>query len=116
MTIWVRVGAALVPAAPLGAMKPTKGVAVVAKKPDGYVSVMVLLELRVPLLLVAKTIVAVTPVLPASRAEAAIVIATLDTASPFAHVNNAINHSSVSKVGAARGMQGPACLAAAKHA
>ena len=42
MTIWVRVGAALVPAAPLGAMEPTAGVADVAKKPDGYVSVILL--------------------------------------------------------------------------
>ena len=35
MTIWVLVGAALLPVVPLGAMKPTKGVADVAKKPAG---------------------------------------------------------------------------------
>ena len=67
MTIWVRVGAALVPAAPLGAMEPTAGVADVAKKPDGYVRVMLLPAASAPPAEVVKMNVAAAAVLLATR-------------------------------------------------
>ena len=67
MTIWVLVGAALVPAAPLGAMKPTTGVADVAKKPDGYVRVMLLPAASAPPAEVVKMNVAAAAVLLATR-------------------------------------------------
>ena len=72
MTIWVRVGAALVPAAPLGAMEPTAGVADVAKKPDGYVSVILLPAASAPPAVVVNENVAAADVLPATRSDAAI--------------------------------------------
>ena len=72
MTIWVRVGAALVPAAPLGAMEPTAGVADVAKKPDGYVSVMLLLVASAPPAVAVNENVAAADDLPATRSDAAI--------------------------------------------
>ena len=72
MTIWALVGAALVPAAPLGAMKPTTGVADVAKKPDGYVSVIWLPAASAPPAVVVKLNVAAAGVLPATRSDAAI--------------------------------------------
>ena len=67
MTIWALVGAALVPVAPLGAMKPTTGVADVAKKPDGYVRVMLLPAASAPPAEVVKMNVAAAAVLLATR-------------------------------------------------
>ena len=72
MTIWVLVGAALVPVAPLGAMEPTTDVADVAKKPDGCVSVILLPAASAPPAVVVKLSVAAADVWPATRTNAAI--------------------------------------------
>ncbi len=71
MTIWVAVGVATVP---VGVTPPalivTPGVPVLAKKPDGYVSVMVLLVASAPPAVVVNENVAAA-VVPATRCEAA---------------------------------------------
>ena len=74
MTIWVAVGVATVP---VGVTPPalivTPGVPVVAKKPDGYVSVMLLPISSAPPAVVVNETVTEAPVLPATRSDAAIV-------------------------------------------
>ena len=66
MTIWVLVGVATVPVGPLPLMS-TAGVPVLAKKPAGYVSVMVLLLASAPPAVVVKEKVASADALPATR-------------------------------------------------
>ena len=66
------VGCALLPVTPVGAEKPTEGVAEVAKKPDGYVRVMLLPTDSAPPAVVVKENVTVALVLPATRSDAAI--------------------------------------------
>ena len=74
MTIWVPVGVATVP---VGVTPPafivTPGVPVLAKKPDGYVSVMVLPMESAPPAVVVNENVAAAGVFPATRSVAAIV-------------------------------------------
>ena len=71
MTICVLVGAATVPVAP-GALIVTPGVPVLAKKPDGYVNVMVLPIASAPPAVVVNENVAAADVLPATRSDGAI--------------------------------------------
>ena len=66
MTIWVLVGVATVPVGPPPLMC-TAGVPVLAKKPAGYVSVMVLLVASAPPAVVVKEKVASADALPATR-------------------------------------------------
>ena len=70
MTIWVPVGVATVP--PLTPLIVTPGVPVLAKKPDGYVNVMVLPIASAPPAVVVKENVAAADVLPATRSDGAI--------------------------------------------
>ena len=69
-TIWVRVGCAQLPLAP--PLMDAPGVAVAAKKPDGYVSVMVPPAAIAPPAEVVKTNVAAALVWPATRSPGAI--------------------------------------------
>ncbi len=71
MTICVLVGVATVPVAPPPLMV-TPGVPALEKKPDGYVSVMLLPVASAPPALVVNETVAATGVLPATRSDAAI--------------------------------------------
>jgi len=64
-TIWARVGCAQLPLAP--PLMDASGLAVVAKKPDGYVSVMVPPAAIAPPAEVVKMNVAAAPVLAATR-------------------------------------------------
>ena len=66
MTIWVLVGVATVPVGPLPLMC-TAGVPVLAKKPAGYASVMVLLLASAPPAVVVKEKVASADALPVTR-------------------------------------------------
>jgi len=68
----VLVGCALLPVAPLGAAKPTEGVADVVKKPEGYVKVTLLPTDSAPPAVVLNENVTVAFVLPATRSDAAI--------------------------------------------
>ena len=74
MTIWVAVGVATVP---VGVAPPalivTPGVPVLEKKPDGYVSVMVLLVASAPPAVGVNENVAAAGVFPATRSAVAIV-------------------------------------------
>ena len=65
MTMEIAVGAAALPVAP--PLMLTKGVALVAKKPDGYDSVILLPAARAPPAVVVNENVAAAPVLPATR-------------------------------------------------
>ena len=71
MTIWVPVGVATEPVGPLPLID-TPGVPDVAKKPDGYISVMVLLVASAPPAVVVNENVAAAEVLPATRSDVAI--------------------------------------------
>ncbi len=71
MTIFVLVGVAAVPVAP-PPLIATPGVPVLEKKPDGYVSVMVLPLASSPPAVVVNDTVAAAEVLPATRSDAAI--------------------------------------------
>ena len=71
MTIRVLVGVAAVPVAP-PPLIATPGVPVLEKKPDGYVSVMVLPVASAPPAVVVNENVAAAEVLPATRSYAAI--------------------------------------------
>ncbi len=71
MTIRVLVGVAAVPVAP-PPLIATPGVPVLEKKPDGYVSVMVLPLASAPPAVVVNDTVAATDVLPATRSDASI--------------------------------------------
>ena len=66
-TISVLVGIATEPMGPLPLIISTLGVPVLAKKPTGYVSVMVLLVASAPPAVVVNENVAATAVLPATR-------------------------------------------------
>ena len=70
MTIWVLVGVATEPVAPLPLIC-TLGDPALAKKPDGYVSVMVLLVASAPPAEVVNENVAADDALLATRSEAA---------------------------------------------
>ena len=72
MTICVPVGVAAVPVAP-PPLIATPGVPVLEKKPDGYVSVMLLPVASAPPAEVVNDTVAAAGVLPATRSDAAIV-------------------------------------------
>ena len=72
MTIWVAVGATMVPVVPPLIVTP-KVPAEVVKKPDGYVSVMVLLVASAPPKVVVNENVAAASVFPATRWPVAIV-------------------------------------------
>ena len=61
------VGCALLPVGPLGAVKPTEGVADVAKKPEGYVRVTKLPMGNSPPAVVVNENVTAAFVLPATR-------------------------------------------------
>ena len=65
------VGCALLPVGPLGAVKPTEGVADVAKKPDGYVRVTKPPTASAPPAVVVNENVTAAFVLPATRSVAA---------------------------------------------
>ena len=69
-TIWVLVGVATAP--PLTPLIIAAGDPALAKKPDGYVSVMVLPAASAPPALVVKVNVAAAELLPATRSDAAI--------------------------------------------
>jgi hypothetical protein len=71
MTIWVLVGVATKPMGP-PPLICTPGVPLLAKKPDGYFSVMVLLVDSAPPAEVVKPNVAAADVLPATRSDVAI--------------------------------------------
>ena len=71
MTIWVPVGVATVPVAP-PPLTVTPGVPALEKKPDGYVSVMLLPVASAPPAVVVKENVAAADVLPAARSDGAI--------------------------------------------
>ena len=71
MTIWVAVGATMVPVAPPLIVTP-KVPAEVVKKPDGYVSVIVLLVASAPPAVVVNENVAAAAVFPATRSPVAI--------------------------------------------
>ena len=73
MTIWVLVGVATEPVGGPAPLICTPGVPVLAKKPDGYVSVMVLLVASAPPAVVVKVNVAAADVLLATRSKAATV-------------------------------------------
>ena len=70
MTIWVLVGVATEPVGP--PLIDTPGVPDAAKKPGGYVSVMVLLVASAPPAVVVNENVAAADALPAMRSEVAI--------------------------------------------
>ena len=70
MTIWVLVGVATEPVGPLPLIC-TPGAPVLAKKPDGYVSVMLLLLASAPPAVVVNENVAAADVFPATRSDAA---------------------------------------------
>ena len=72
MTIWVVVGVATVPVGGPLPLICTKGVPVLEKKLDGYVSVMVLPPASAPPAVVVNENVAAAPVLPATRSDVAI--------------------------------------------
>ena len=72
MTIWVAVGATMVPVVPPLIVTP-KVPAEVVKKPDGYVSVIVLLVASAPPAVVVNENVAAAAVFPATRSAVAIV-------------------------------------------
>ena len=82
MTIWVPVGVATVP--PPTPLIVTPGVPVLAKKPDGYVNVMVLPIASAPPAVVVKENVAAADVLPATRSDGAIANEGLVTWPPIA--------------------------------
>ena len=69
--MWVLVGTVALPVTPLPLID-TPGVPVPAKKPNGYVSVMVLPVASAPPALVVNDTVAAAGVLPATRSDAAI--------------------------------------------
>ena len=71
MTIWVLVGVATLPVGPLPLIS-TSGVPVLEKKPEGYVSVMVLPISSLPPAVVVNENVAAAGVLPATRSDVAI--------------------------------------------
>ena len=71
MTIWVLVGVATEPVGPLPLID-TAGVPVLAKKPAGYVSVMLLPVASAPPAVVVNENVAAADALPATRSDAAI--------------------------------------------
>ena len=71
MTICVSVGVATEPVGPLPLIC-TLGDPALAKKPDGYVSVMLLPAASAPPAVVVKVNVAAVPALPATRSDAAI--------------------------------------------
>ena len=71
MTIWVLVGVAAEPVGPPPLMD-TPGVPVLEKKPDGYVSVMVLPVASAPPAVVVNENVAAADALPATRSDVAI--------------------------------------------
>ena len=71
MTIRVPVGVAAEPVGPLPLIC-TLGDPALAKKPDGYVSVMLLPAASAPPAVVLKANVAAAPTLPATRSDAAI--------------------------------------------
>ena len=71
MTIWVLVGVATEPVGPLPLID-TPGVPDVAKKPDGYVSVMVPLVASAPPAVAVNENVAAADALPDTRSDAAI--------------------------------------------
>ena len=70
MTIWVLVGAATAP--PLTPLIVAAGDPALEKKPEGYVSVMVLPVASAPPAVVVNENVAEAPVLPATRSDGAI--------------------------------------------
>ena len=72
MTIWVAVGATMVPVVPLPLIDTPKVPADVVKKPDGYVSVIVLLVASAPPAVVVNENVAAAGVFPATRSAGAI--------------------------------------------
>ena len=72
MTIWVLVGAATVPVGGPLPLICNPGVPVLAKKPDGYVSVMLPPEPSAPPAVVVNENVAAAEVLPATRWDVAI--------------------------------------------
>ena len=72
MTIWVAVGATMVPVV-LPLIVTPKVPAEVVKKPDGYVSVIVLLVASAPPAVVVNENVAAADALPATRSPVAIV-------------------------------------------
>ena len=82
MTIWVLVGTATEPVGPLPLID-TPGVPDEAKKPDGYVSVMVLLVASAPPAVVVNENVAAADALPATRSDAAIANAAFVTCPPI---------------------------------
>ena len=71
MTIWVLVGVATEPVGP-PPLICTAGAPALAKKPDGYVSVMLLLVASAPPAVVVNENVAAADALPATRSDAAI--------------------------------------------
>ena len=81
MTICVLVGVATVP--PLTPLIVAWGVPVLEKKPDGYVSVMVLPVASAPPAVVVNENVAAAPVLPATRSDDAIANEGLVTCPPI---------------------------------
>ena len=70
ITIWVLVSVATVPVGGPPPLICTPGAPVLAKKPGGYVSVMVLLVASVPPAVVVNENVAAADVLPAKRSDA----------------------------------------------
>ena len=70
MTIWVLVGAATPPL--LTPLIVAAGIAVLEKKPDGYLSVMVLPDASAPPAVVVNENVAAAELLPATRSDVAI--------------------------------------------
>ena len=81
MTIWVPVGVATVP--PLTPLIVTPGVPVLAKKPDGYVNVMVLPIASAPPAVVVNEKVAAAELLPATRSDVEIANEGLVTSPPI---------------------------------
>ena len=71
MTTWVLVGVATEPVGPVPLID-TPGVPDAAKKPDGYVSVMVLLVASAPPAVAVNENVAAADALPATRSDTAI--------------------------------------------
>ena len=82
MTICVSVGVATEPVGPLPLIC-TLGDPALAKKPDGYVSVMLLPAASAPPAVVVKENVAAVPALPATRSDAAIANEALVTWPPM---------------------------------
>ena len=73
MTIWVAVGATMVPVGPPPLIATPKVPDEVVKKPDGYVSVIVLLVASAPPAVVVNENVAAAAVFPATRSAVATV-------------------------------------------